>query len=227
MLRQLAERVPRRTTPGIVDCGPHETGANWIVHEIANNGPCVIVFAQYPVLVARLPQRCFVTETPRVTGAKLPSPHRFPEVRIVRDTFEQQVNVIRHHAVRSDLEALAAEDWRYLRRQCRGCIRVSEMRSPPIGANGDQIAVTSAVIEGFRSRRAAGHGIRRCRTIAHLPGSEDPGPRTSFRERLFSRMWVRVFRPGRSARRGATSGSWRSRGPWSSARRDGARSGGP
>jgi hypothetical protein len=94
-----------------------------------------------------------------MTGAELPSPHRFQEVRIVRETFEQQVNVIGHHAVRSDLEALASEDRRDLRRQCCGCSRVGEMRSPATGANRYQIAVKSAVIEGLRSRRTAGHAL--------------------------------------------------------------------
>src|SRR6187402_841100 len=147
MTLEVVDRVARRADPWIVLHAGDQPSANRIQQQIADHRSGVLLFAQHMVVKSRLPQSTTQPRAPPMPGPLFPEWHRVAEIGVFGRTFEQQVYVIRHHTERDDFEGMLGEEWRYLRGQRAGVMRVAEPGDTPVCRGRDEIAVESDVCE--------------------------------------------------------------------------------
>jgi hypothetical protein len=135
----------------------NQASPDGIVQDVSHNRDDAVVFAQYVVIEALLPEAATRPLLPRVSRFELPVMHNRLQIRVVGKAFNQDVHVIRHHTERDNCKLSGLEKLRNVPGHPGRGRFLLKARLPAVCADREEILAKTDVRKAGQARRPVGH----------------------------------------------------------------------
>ena len=123
----------------------YETRAHRILQDISRKYSDVIIWSQHAIVVSLLPEPAADFPGVSTAGTLFRDTHEAPKIRSIRETFDQQMKVIRHQTVRKNRKLILNHRETKLLERLRGRFVIFKNRPAKMCAGCDEIAIRAGI----------------------------------------------------------------------------------